>query len=154
MNQNARHRLEDILDREIEVAGLLSATLTAERSALTGDSPEAVAQKTAEKIQLLGTIERLETERRALCAASGLRVPDNAAGTDGATVAATVAERWRALMTLMAGCRTANEVNGYIIHVRQNQIRQLMDILRGASPVTYGPHGKTFGKALRALARA
>ena len=63
-------------------------------------------------------------------------------------------ERWRALMELMAGCRTANEVNGYIIHVRQNQIRQLMDIVRGASPVTYGPQGKTFATALRALARA
>jgi flagella synthesis protein FlgN len=153
MNQDARHRLEDLLDREIEVAGLLSAALTAERSALTGDSPQAVEQKSAEKTQLLGTIERLETERRALCAASGLAV-DNAAGADGTAVAATVAERWHALMALMAGCRTANEVNGYIIHVRQNQIRQLMDIVRGASPVTYGPHGKTFGKALRPLARA
>jgi flagellar biosynthesis protein FlgN len=153
MNQDARHRLEDLLDREIEVAGLLSAALTAERSALTGDSPQAVEQKSAEKTQLLGTIERLETERRALCAASGLAV-DNAAGADGTAVAATVAERWRALMALMAGCRTANEVNGYIIHVRQNQIRQLMDIVRGASPVTYGPHGKPFGKTLRALARA
>jgi flagellar biosynthesis/type III secretory pathway chaperone len=54
----------------------------------------------------------------------------------------------------MAGCRTANEVNGYIIRVRQNQIGQLMDVLRGASPITYGPQGKTFAKALRALARA
>jgi len=48
----------------------------------------------------------------------------------------------------------ANEVNGYIIHVRQNQIRQLLDVVRGAPSVTYGPQGKTFGKALRALARA
>jgi flagellar biosynthesis protein FlgN len=154
MNQDARHRLEDLLDREIEVARLLSTTLTAEQSALTGDSPAAVQQKTAEKIQLLGTIERLENERRALCAATGLGVADNAADANGPTVAATVAERWRALMALMAGCRTANEVNGYIIHVRQNQIRELMDIVRGASPVTYGPHGKTFGKTLRPLARA
>jgi flagellar biosynthesis/type III secretory pathway chaperone len=58
------------------------------------------------------------------------------------------------LLELMAGCRSANEVNGYIIRVRQNQVRQLMDIVRGAAPVVYGPQGKTFGKALRALARA
>jgi flagella synthesis protein FlgN len=152
MHQEARRRLEDLLDSEIEVARLLSATLTDERSALTGDAAAAVHNKTAEKIQLLGTIERLEVERRALCAATGLDVAANAADTYG--VAATVADRWRALMELMAGCRTANEVNGYIIHVRQNQIRQLMDIVRGTSPVTYGPHGKTFGNALRALARA
>ena len=57
-------------------------------------------------------------------------------------------------MELMAGCRTDNEVNGHIIHIRQNQIRQLIDIVRGGAPLTYGPRGKTFAKALRALARA
>ena len=69
-------------------------------------------------------------------------------------IAATVVERWRKLMELMAGCRTANEVNGHIIHVRRHQIRQLIDIVRGGPSVTYDPQGKTFAKALRALARA
>jgi flagellar biosynthesis/type III secretory pathway chaperone len=146
MDHDARRRLEDLLDREIEVARLLSSTLSAERGALTGDAPQAVQQRAAEKIQHLETIERLESERRALCAST--THPGEFA------IATTVADRWRALMELMAGCRAANEVNGYIIHVRQNQIRQLLDLVRGASPVTYGPHGKTFGKALRALARA
>jgi len=68
MNEAARHRLEDLLDREIAVARLLSNTLDAERSALTGDAPDAVLQQAAEKVQLLGTIERLENERRELCA--------------------------------------------------------------------------------------
>jgi flagellar biosynthesis/type III secretory pathway chaperone len=140
MNRDPRRNLEDLLDREIDAARLLSSTLAEERGALTGTSPEAVQQKAAEKIQALATLERLESERRTLCAESGL--------------AMTMTERWRALMELMAGCRTANEVNGYIIRVRQNQIGQLMDVLRGASPVTYGPQGKTFAKALRALARA
>ena len=44
-----------------------------------------------------------------------------------------VAERWRTLMEFMAGCRSANEVNGHIIHVRQHQIRQLIDIVRGGA---------------------
>jgi flagellar biosynthesis/type III secretory pathway chaperone len=44
-------------------------------------------------------------------------------------------------MELMAGCRTANEVNGYIIHLRQGQIKQLIDIVRGGSPLTYTPQG-------------
>jgi flagellar biosynthesis/type III secretory pathway chaperone len=143
MEQDARRRLEDVLDREIEVARSLAATLAAERTALTGDSPKAVEQKTAEKIQILGTIEKLEAERRALWDAP-----------NGVGLAVTVAERWRALMELMAGCRTANEVNGHIIHVRQNQIRQLIDIVRGGPAITYDPQGKTFAKALRALARA
>jgi flagellar biosynthesis protein FlgN len=154
MNQNARRNLEDLLDREIEAARLLSTTLAAERGALTGTSPEAVQQKAAEKIQLLDMIERLERERQAVCAETGLDVSGNSGDASASKVGGMVSERWRALMELMAGCRTANEVNGYIIHVRQNQIRQLMDILRGTTPVTYGPQGKTFARALRALARA
>jgi flagellar biosynthesis/type III secretory pathway chaperone len=140
MEQDTRRRLEDVLDREIEAARSLAATLAAERNALTGDSPQAVEQKTAEKVQILGTIEQLDAERRNLWDAPGL--------------AATVAERWRALMELMAGCRTANDVNGHIIHVRQHQVQQLIDIVRGGPAITYDPQGKTFAKALRALARA
>ncbi|MEP6883684.1 MAG: flagellar protein FlgN [Gammaproteobacteria bacterium] len=143
MEKDARGRLEDVLDREIEVARSLTESLAAERTALTGDCPAAVEEKAAEKIRILETIEKLETERRALYALPG-----------SAGLAATVTERWRALMELMAGCRTANEINGHIIHVRQHQIGQLIDIVRGGPSITYGPQGKTFAKALRALARA
>jgi flagellar biosynthesis/type III secretory pathway chaperone len=143
MNEGARRRLEDLLDREIALARSLAATLAAEQLALTGQSPAAVEQNAGEKIRVLASIEKLEEERRALCA-SPL----------SAGIAATVVERWRALMELMAGCRTANEVNGHIIHVRQHQIRQLIDIVRGGPSITYDPQGKTFAKALRALARA
>ena len=142
MEQDERRRLEDLLDREIDTARSLAATLAAERTALTGDSPQAVEQLAAEKTQILGTIEQLEAQRRALWAAPNLGL------------AATVAERWRDLMELMAGCRTVNEVNGHIIHVRQHQIGQLIDIVRGGPSITYDPQGKTFAKALRALARA
>src|SRR5258708_110828 len=142
MDQDARRRLEEVLDREIEVARSLAANLAAERAALTGDSPEAVEQTAAEKIQILGTIEKLEAERRDLWVTPSLGL------------AATIADRWRALMELRAGCRTANEANGPIIHVRQHQIGQVIDIGRGGPAMTYGPQGKTFAKALRALARA
>jgi len=143
MQQDARLRLEDVLDREIELARALAATLAAERAALTGDSPATVEQNAADKIRVLQSIERLEEERRALHG-----------GPVTSGLGATVMERWRALMALMAGCRTANDVNGHIIHVRQHQIRQLIGIVRGAPAVTYDSHGKTFAKALRALARA
>jgi flagellar biosynthesis/type III secretory pathway chaperone len=144
MNQDIRRRIEDLLDREIELARALAASLAAERTALTGESPQAVEKLAAEKIGILAAIETLEKERRALCAAPM-----------SAGFGAVVMERWRALMELMAGCRTANEVNGHIIHVRQHQIRQLIDIVRGRGPsITYDHQGKTFAKALRALARA
>jgi flagellar biosynthesis protein FlgN len=143
MIPEARRRLEDLLDREIELARLLSATLAAEKTALTGDSPKAVEDNAAEKIRVLGALEQLEKERVALCTSPA-----------SPGIAATVVERWRNLMELMAGCRNANEVNGHIIHVRQHQIRQLIDIVRGGPSITYDPQGKTFAKALRAIARA
>jgi flagellar biosynthesis/type III secretory pathway chaperone len=143
MNEDARRRLEDLLDREIELARALSATLDSERTALTGTSPAAVEQIAAEKTRVLATIEKLEEERRSLCPSPSAM-----------KVAASVVERWGALMQLMAGCRIANEVNGHIIHVRQHQIRQLLDIVRGGPSMTYDPQGKTLAKALRALARA
>jgi flagellar biosynthesis/type III secretory pathway chaperone len=143
MTQEARRSLEDLLDREIELARVLAATLAAEKTALTGDSPQAVEHNAAEKTRVLRAIETLDEERRALCA-----------NPSSPGIAATVMERWRALLELMAGCRTANEVNGHIIHVRQHQIRQLIDIVRGGPAITYDPQGKTFAKALRAIARA
>ncbi|HEY0745454.1 MAG TPA: flagellar protein FlgN [Steroidobacteraceae bacterium] len=143
MNPDSRRRLEELLDREIELAHCLSATLAAEKTALTGDSPQAVEQNAAEKILLFGTIEKLEEERRTLCS-----------DPSGAGIAVSIAQRWRTLLELLAGCRTANEVNGHIIHVRQHQVRQLIDIVRGGPSITYGPQGKTFAKAARALARA
>ena len=82
MEQDTRGRLEDILDREIEVAHSLAASLAAERAALTGDSPQAVEQKATDKIRIFGLIEKLETERRSLCATPGAQ-----------GLAATVADR-------------------------------------------------------------
>jgi flagellar biosynthesis/type III secretory pathway chaperone len=143
MTQDERRRLEDLLDREIALAQSLAATLAAEQLALTGQSPAAVEQLAAEKIRVIESIEKLEEERRTLCASPS-----------SAGIAATVVERWRALMELIARCRTANDVNGHIIHVRRHQIRQLIDILRGGPSITYSPQGKTFAKALRGLARA
>ncbi len=153
MKDDARRRLEDLLDHEIEVARTLASTLDAERAALTGASPQAVEQQATEKMRLLAAIEKLEDERRAVSVAAEQGLPGArvARGTD---IASTVAERWRTLMELMAGCRTANEINGYIINLRQGQVSQLLGILRGATPLTYTPQGKTFAKALRALAKA
>jgi flagellar biosynthesis protein FlgN len=145
MNHDARHRLEELLSREITAAQSLAQILAAERAALTGDSSEVVKEMAAEKIGLLNSIEEMEAERRSLWGASG---------GNGAAFGHTVAERWRALMALLAGCRKANDVNGHIIHIRQNQIRQLFDIVRGGAPTTYGPQGKTLTSTPRALARA
>ncbi len=156
MNSDTHRSLEVVLDREIEAARSLATTLDAERAALTGNSPAAVIEKAAQKTALFGMIEELESQRRDLCDAASISLPNIQRGSTPVIsgVSETVADRWRALLELIAGCRVANEVNGYIINARRGQVGQLIQILRGGATVTYGPQGKTHAKALRALARA
>jgi flagellar biosynthesis/type III secretory pathway chaperone len=142
VSHDARRELEAVLDLEIQMAETLSSTLAEERDALLGKSPAEVVARTTLKLALLRQIEELERERTALWQpAVALRDPE-------------VARRWQSLMSLMKRCRSANEVNGYIIHLRRSQVGQLLTALRGGAPALYGPQGKTFGRALRALATA
>jgi flagellar biosynthesis/type III secretory pathway chaperone len=153
MGDDSRSRLEELLDREIQAARALASALAAERSALTGNSPAAVEACAARKVELLGAIEKLEEERRERAVAADQPLPGTRLAP-GARIAASIAERWDMLMELMKGCRSSNEVNGYIINTRQGQIRKLLGVVRGASPLIYNPQGKAFAKAQRALAKA
>jgi flagellar biosynthesis/type III secretory pathway chaperone len=153
MSDDARRRLEDLLDREIEAARSLASVLDNERAALSGSSSADVEARAAEKMRLLASIEKMEEERRALANTAGQNLP-GARVSHEAGLAATVAQRWRTLMELMAGCRSSNQVNGYIIHTRQNPLQQLLGIVRGVAPLTYTAQGKTFARAQRPLAKA
>jgi flagellar biosynthesis/type III secretory pathway chaperone len=153
MSEDARRRLEDLLDREIEAAGSLAAVLDAERTALTGTSSTDVEERAAEKMGLLRSIEKMEDERRSLANAAGQSLPGTRL-TREAGLAAGVAQRWRTLMDLMSRCRSSNQVNGYIIRTRQHQLLQLLGVVRGAAPLTYTAQGKTFARTQRPLAKA
>jgi flagellar biosynthesis/type III secretory pathway chaperone len=156
MNGDTHRRIEGVLDREIEAARSLAAALEAERTALTGTSAEAVTSVAAEKVELFAAIEQLEAQRHELCAAANISFPNIRAGRVPviAGVSEALADRWKSLLDLVAGCRIANEVNGYIINARRGQVNQLLQILRGGVPITYGPQGKLYSKSPRALARA
>ena len=153
---DASQQLEAVLNSELEAARSLATTLDAERIALTGNSPEAVLEKAAQKTQLFDVIEKLEMQRRALCDAASISLPHIQRGRTPVMsgVSETVADRWHALLELIATCRIANEVNGYIINARRGQVNQLFQAIRGGASITYGPQGKTFATSLRALARA
>ena len=156
MNGDAHRSLEIVLDRELDAARALGMTLDAERAALTGSSPDAVIEKARQKTELFNLIEDLEAERRQLCQAAKISLPPMHAGRPPLMtgVSDAIADRWRSLLELIAKCRIANEVNGYIVNARRGQLDQLFQVLRGGAPITYGPQGKTFAKSLRALARA
>jgi flagellar biosynthesis/type III secretory pathway chaperone len=143
MHADAHQRLVNLLDLELEAARQLAATLQSERSALTGTAPDAVTAQAAIKTECLHRIEALETERRNLCDAANVTMPSP-----------PYLAQWQALMEHITACRAANLVNGYIINVRQAQVNQLINLVRGGAPVTYGPQGKTYSRAQRALATA
>ena len=163
MNADTHQRLAGVLDREIETARALAATLDEERTALTGLIADAVTAVASQKIELLARIETLEAQRRELCDAASISLPNRRHGrtplitgmSDAiAGVSDAIAEQWQVLLELIAGCRIANEVNGYIINARRGQVGQLINLLRGGAPVTYGPRGKTHASVHRQLARA
>ena len=144
MSPETQNRLASVLDRQIGVATALASLLDVERAALSGTAAEEVARRAGEKVALLQRLEQLEVERDQLCR-----------GVDAQNQPSIeIRQRWRSLMSLAKTCRDANEVNGYIINARHHQVRQMIDILRGGAPVTYGPQGKTTANALRALAQA
>ncbi len=153
MNLPAQARIEQLLDQQIRVAQELAAVLESERDALTGDSPALVCEKAAQKVKLLEEFEHLENDRRRLCAESGLPALPAADTPAVSGIAQTITQRWRSLMGLLATCRNANETNGLILNLKQGQIRQLLDIVRGGPTLTYGPQGQTFASAVRPLAR-
>lgn len=154
MNAMAERQIEQLLDQQIQIAAQLAAVLEAERDALTGTSPSLVSEKAAEKVRLLEIFERLENERRRICAESGVASLADASRDTSTGLTRTLSHRWRSLMGLLAACRNANETNGLILNLKQGQVRQLLDIVRGGPAVTYGPNGQTLASAVRPLARA
>ncbi len=140
MNADLEHSIAALLERQIAIAEDLGTLLGAERTAITGPSPDALAQSAADKIALLGALDRTEAERQRAFAAAGL---DAAAAADAAPVPDGIVRRWRALQRLAAECHRANEQNGYLIRSRQHQVEQLLDALRGGTPGTYGRNGRT-----------
>ena len=151
MHAGTEARLTEILDRELALAESLASLLEAERAALVGDSAEAVVEHATHKARLVADFEECDARRRDLCAQAGIGA---AAGLGGPGLPPAVAARWRSLLAQAAACRSANEVNGYIVNARHHQVRQLIDALRGGAPITYGPRGRTNSPSLRPLAQA
>jgi hypothetical protein len=89
MTNDARRRFELVLDREIDVARQLATTLEAEREALTGNSPDAVAEKAARKNCVVGYV-------RTASKASG--VQETRSSRPFRKRSDVAAQRWRALM--------------------------------------------------------
>jgi flagella synthesis protein FlgN len=150
VNAELERSIADVLDRQIAIAEDLGALLGVERAAITGPSPDALAQSAADKIALLGALDRTDAERRRAFAAAGI---DAAPASGAAAWPDGIARRWRVLRELAAECRRANDLNGYLIRSRQHQVVQLLDALRGGSPGTYGPNGRASSAATRALAQ-
>ncbi len=148
-------------------AGLIKDQIAATR-ALAGrleDEGQALLQRdlgrldavTADKQRCIESLERIESERRALVSMlAGRPEPDDFVGllrqTDGS---GRLAAHWEELVGLLESCRERNVQNGRLVAVRRAHLLRSLAILQGSpAAITYGPAGlASTGARQRNLAR-
>lgn len=144
--------LGTIIDGGIEAATRLDALLGRERAALEEQDAESLDALAAEKLACLEQLEALETSRAALLHEHGL-------GNDGAGMRSLLentdsAAAWHQYLDLAGRCHAANQTNGAIIRLRNQQVTSALAVISGERQSTYGPSGTPPPAQARALARA
>jgi flagellar biosynthesis/type III secretory pathway chaperone len=124
-----------VLKEQIACAQAMLASLGRENDALVAGDPEGLNAASAEKAQLVDTLDKLEHERRALSDAIRATVGDDA-GADGADSPA-----WHTLLGLIEQCKLQNQRNGALVKARSEQVRIALEALRGSEPASYEPGG-------------
>ncbi|MFK8017266.1 MAG: flagella synthesis protein FlgN [Gammaproteobacteria bacterium] len=122
--------LDQVVLQALEKATALRAHLTVEKHALVDPNPDALPPVFSRKAELAGELERLETQRRALCEARlGTSHPDESVFR--ATLSAAGRAAWQRYCEELLACQDANAINGRLTVARQRHVRRALDILRG-----------------------
>ena len=147
---NLRTALEELIDREFELAHGLSQALADENEALRQIDPAALDRATDAKQQSVTALSGLDSERRQFCVAYGL-TPDRegmqalllkADGDSG-----DLTKRWYSLLALLETCREANQRNGAVVSVQRRRVDDALGLLRGeaANAAIYDANGEIAG---------
>lgn len=150
--------LTALLRTELELAGQLESTLDQERAAIAAGTAEALESVLGEKNRLIARLTHLGGEReaallRAGCTADldGVRSLLDRHGADGDLLGL-----WSEVTEAGRRCREKNRVNGGLVEVSLQAVRQALGLLRGddQAPV-YGPAGRALSEpSSRPLAKA
>ncbi len=133
--EKCRAELQRILAESLEYVRHLETQLLDERDALEQLDAPRIASTAAEKAQCVRTLDRLEAERRALCAEAGHRpdADDFRKMLRWCAADTGFEENWDAMLQTAQRCESLNRSNGIIGHARHEHVVRALTAIRGGS---------------------
>lgn len=140
-----RDHLEKLLDEESSTLDQLQQLLDREHELLVANDVEALDRAAHARQNCIGTLLRIEDERRSLC--RSLNVPEDMSGLDRILAwcdpAKQLRRRWVEIGQRASHCRAANDRNGALVTARLTRVQGMLDIVTGRAgqPKVYGRQG-------------
>jgi flagella synthesis protein FlgN len=140
-----RDTLDKLIAEESSTLDQLHQLLDREHEFLVANDVDALERAGHDRQNCIGTLMRIEDDRKALCRA--LNVPADNTGLDRILAwcdpSKKLRQRWKELGERADRCRTANDRNGALVTARMSRTQGLLDIVTGRAgqPKTYGRQG-------------
>jgi len=140
-----RDTLDKLIAEESSTLDQLSQLLDREHEFLVANDVDALERAGHARQTCIGTLMRIEDDRKALCRA--LNVPTDNSGLDRILAwcdpTKQLRRRWKELGERADRCRSANDRNGALVTARMSRVQGLLDIVTGRAgqPKTYGRQG-------------
>ena len=140
-----RDTLDKLIAEESSTLDQLHQLLEREHEFLVANDVDALERAGHARQNCIGTLMRIEDDRKALCRA--LNVPTDNSGLDRMLAwcdpTKKLRQRWKELGERADRCRAANDRNGALVTARMSRVEGLLDIVTGRAgqPKTYGRQG-------------
>ncbi len=145
--EECRRTLERLLAEEIAALAELERQLDAERDVLVrNESPEALEDACARRQDCMGTLLRVQDERRGVLRMLG--IDSDVAGLDRlmreCDPQRSLPARWGECAERARRCRDINDFNGALVASRMRRVEGMLEILTGRKRETpiYGRQGQ------------
>lgn len=140
-----RDHLDQLLAEESSTLEQLQQLLEREHELLVANDVEGLDRAGRSRQSCIGTLLRIEDDRRALCRA--MNVPADMHGLDRILAwcdpSKQLRRRWSEVAERATRCRAANDRNGALVTARLNRVQGMLDIVTGRAgqPKVYGRQG-------------
>lgn len=140
-----REHLEKLLAEETSALAQLETLLGREHELISSNDVEELDRAGEARQQCVGTLVRVEEERRSLCRM--MNVPTDMTGLDRLLTwcdpSKTLRRRWTECAERAVRCRQLNERNGALVTARLKKVEGALDVLTGraSQPKVYGRQG-------------
>jgi len=140
-----RDTLDKLIAEESSTLDQLQQLLEREHEFLVANDVDALERAGQERQNYIGTLLRIEDDRKALCRA--LNVSADPQGLDRILAwcdpSNQLRRRWKELGERADRCRAANDRNGALVTARMSRVQGMLDIVTGRAgqPKVYGRQG-------------